>query len=75
VGSFLVVQIQSSLNLYSEGVIICMVEMKRKMKKMNLVLLPNLRFVNGQDLGGLQIVMVAFPVQMPMMIVIMVSWN
>ena len=74
-GSFLVVQIQSSLNLYSEGVIICMVEMKRKMKKMNLVLLPNLRFVNGQDLGGLQIVMVAFPVQMPMMIVIMVSWN
>jgi len=43
--------------------------------KVNLMLLPNLRFVNGQDLGGLQIVMVAFPVQKPMMIVIMVSLN
>jgi hypothetical protein len=70
-----VVRIQLSLSLSTVGVIICMVEMKRKLKKMNLVLLPSLRFVNGLDLDGMHIVTVAFPVQKPIMIVIMVSLN
>lgn len=75
-GSFSVVQIQLSLILSSEGLIICMVEMKRELsEKINLVMPPSLRFVSGQDLDGMRMVMVAFPVQKPIMNVIMVSWN
>ena len=35
----------------------------------------SLRLVSGQDLGGMQMAMVAFPVQKPIMNVIMVSLN
>jgi len=71
-----VVQTQLSLSIFSEVAIIYMVEMKKNfLKKMYQMQRMSLRLVSGQDLGGMQIAMVAFLVQKLIMNVIMVSLN
>jgi len=71
-----VVQIQLSSSIFSEVAIIYMVEMKiNRLKKMYHRQRMSLRLVSGQDLGGMQMVMVAFLVQKLIMNVIMVSLN
>jgi hypothetical protein len=53
-----------------------MVELqKNRLKEMHHRLKTSLRLVTGQDLGGVQMEMVAFLVRKPIMNVIMVSLN